>query len=78
MPKNVKELSLLCKNNFINNIPKHIEKLFIEIFPHHNIMNINNLPFTIKEIIIRNKKYKEAIKIPFGYILTINEEYYKN
>jgi hypothetical protein len=89
LPKNIKELSLTCNNNLINNIPKHIEKVYIYFNDGDNnnrfIYNkkVENLPLTIKEIVIQDEKYKEYIKIPFGCILTIqktvlNELLYNN
>jgi hypothetical protein len=72
IPKNIKELSLSCNNNLINNIPEHIENIYI-YFPNNEvyIKKIENLPPTIKEIVIKNEEYKEYIKIPFGCIITI-------
>jgi hypothetical protein len=71
LPKNLKELTLSCNNNLLNNIPKHIEK--INIYFSWNIENnkrVENLPLTIKEIVIKNE-YKKYVKVPFGSILTI-------
>jgi hypothetical protein len=79
LPKNLKELKLTCNNNFINNIPKHIEKVYI-LFSGHNKNNkrVENLPLTIKEIIIEDEYYKKYIKIPFGSILTIKNKTMEN
>jgi hypothetical protein len=73
-PKNLKKLLLTCNNKLINNIPKHIEKIYIDfdICEKHN-SKIDNLPLTIKEIVIKDKKFKKYIKIPFGCILTIKK-----
>jgi hypothetical protein len=82
LPKNLKKLSLNCNNNLINNIPKHIEKIYIsfdyclvEIVDNNNniitTIKINNLPLTIKKIVIENEKYKKCIKIPFGCVVSI-------
>ena len=72
LPKNVNYLLLTCNNNLINNIPEHIEKLNIYFENDHiSNKNVENLPLTIKEIIIKDKEYKKYIKIPFGTILTI-------
>ncbi len=84
-PKNLKKLSLNSYNNLINNIPKHIEKIYISFKYLHikkidnnnyyTIINdkIDNLPLTIKKIIIEDEEYKNHIKIPFGCILTIKK-----
>jgi hypothetical protein len=73
LPKNVKYLSLTCKNNLINNIPEHIEKVYI-YFNDKQDKKVENLPLTIKEIIINDEEYKKYIKIPFGTILTIKTD----
>ncbi len=72
LPKNLKELSLTCNNNLLNDIPKHIEKVYIRfsIDDQYN-KRVENLPLTIKEIVINNKNYKKYVKKPFGSILTI-------
>jgi hypothetical protein len=79
IPKNIKELVLYYNNNLIDNIPEHIEKIYIN-FCYYDMDNekykkIDNIPLTIKEIIIKNEKYKKYIKIPFGCKLTINNFY---
>ncbi len=71
-------------NKLINNLPQHVEKLyihfinkklyakFINYYDDYN-KNIENLPSSIKEIIINHEKFKKDIKIPFGCILTIKK-----
>jgi hypothetical protein len=71
-PKNIKKLTLNSNNNLINNIPEHIEKIYIFFdFLQVKFPKIENLPSTIKKIIIEKEKYKKYIKIPFGCILKI-------
>jgi hypothetical protein len=73
-PKSLKELSLSHTNILINNIPNHIEKVFIKFY--HNdkpYKKVENLPLTIKEIVIKKEIYKKYIKIPFGCKLTIKK-----
>jgi hypothetical protein len=74
LPKNFNYLLLTCNNKLINNIPVHIKILNI-CFHYEEKENkyIENLPLTIKEIIIEKIKYKKYIKIPFGTILTIKK-----
>ena len=71
LPKSLKKLSLTCNNNLINNIPEHIEKVYIYFSCDHIHKKVENLPLTIKEIVIKNEEFKKYIKIPFGCILTI-------
>jgi hypothetical protein len=73
LPKSLKELSLTCNNDLINNIPEHIEKVYILFYYYNEVKNkkIENLPPTIKEIVIEDDKFKKYIKVPFGCILTI-------
>jgi hypothetical protein len=74
LPNNLKKLSLSNKNFLLNNIPSQIEKLYIWFSYTENYnKKIENLPPTIKEIVIENEKYKKYIKIPFGCILTIKK-----
>jgi hypothetical protein len=72
LSKNLKELSLTCNNYLIDNIPEHIEKIYI-YFSDYDDKNrkVENLPLTIKEIVIEDEYYKKYIKIPFECILTI-------
>ncbi len=72
-PKNLKELCLTCNNNLINNIPEQIEKLHIlfDCEDDKNNKKIENLPLTIKEIIIYDEKYIKYIKVPFNCILSV-------
>jgi hypothetical protein len=72
LPKSLKKLFLTCNNNLINNIPEHIEKVGVWFFDDESYnKKIENLPLTIKEIIIEDEEYKKYIKVPFGCILTI-------
>jgi hypothetical protein len=73
-PKNLKKLLLTCNNILINNIPEQIEKIYID-FSYCNIQNkkVENLPYTIKEIVIQDKKHKKYIKVPFGCVLSIKK-----
>ena len=74
LPKKLNYLLLTCNNNLINNIPEHIKKLYIYFhLDKKENKYIENLPLTIKEIIIEKIKYKKYIKIPFGTILTIKK-----
>jgi hypothetical protein len=74
LPKTLKELSLTCNNNLINNIPEHIEKIYIWFSNDDKYdKKVENLPLTIKEIVIENEKFKDYIKIPFGCVLTIKK-----
>ncbi len=68
IPKNVAKLALPCNNNLINNLSTNIEKLFIH-FETQKI-KVENLPSTIKEIIIKNYYESQYIKMPFGCIIT--------
>jgi hypothetical protein len=72
IPKHIKNISLKSKNNLLNNIPSHIEKLYIDYF-NHDSKQIGNLPLTIKKIIIHNEEYKKYIKVPFGCILSVKQ-----
>jgi hypothetical protein len=75
LPKTLKELSLTCNNNLINNIPEHIEKIYIyfSVYNEDGNTKVENLPSTIKEIVIEDEKFKDYIKIPFGCVLTIKK-----
>jgi hypothetical protein len=74
MTKNIKILALSCLTVLINNIPEHIDDLYIDFY-HYNKdnKNVDNLPLTIKRIFIENEKHKNFIKIPFGCVLTIKK-----
>jgi hypothetical protein len=80
LPKSLKKLSLTCNNNLINNIPKHIETVYIWFYKYDNKYGdeynkkIDNLPLTIKKIVIKYEKFKKYIKVPFGCILTIKNK----
>jgi hypothetical protein len=72
LPKNLKKLSLTCNNNLLNNIPEHIEKIYIYFdYRYDYNKKIENLPLTIKEIIIYDEKYIKYIKVPFNCILSV-------
>jgi hypothetical protein len=74
LPKTIKELLLTANNDLINNIPEHIEKIYIYFINQHFYnKRADNLPMSIKEIIIENEKFKDYIKIPFGCILTVKK-----
>jgi hypothetical protein len=67
----VKTITLFCNNYLLNNLPEHIEKLFIIFFRDDKLNNkVENIPITIKEIVVV-KNYEKYIKKPFGTILTI-------
>jgi hypothetical protein len=71
IPKNVKELHINSSNFLLNNLPYNIEKLFIKYWVDRKI---NNLPSTLKEIIIHDFIGDEVMKnitIPFGSIVSI-------
>ena len=70
IPMSVRYISLYSHNNLINNLPYHIETVFIK-FEYSIEHNIINLPYTIKKIIIGQKKDANYIKIPFDCILEI-------
>jgi hypothetical protein len=74
LPESLKELCLSCGNKLINNIPKNIEKLCIYFYDcDFKVYNkkVENLPLTIKEIVIQNEQFKKYIKIPFGCKINI-------
>jgi hypothetical protein len=78
-PKTVKNLYINSNHYLINDIPEHIEKIYIRFNDDKNYHNnkkidkIENLPLTIKEIVIEKNKHKQYLKIPFGCILTIKK-----
>ena len=73
IPKSINELSLYNNNEYINNIPNHIIKIYIKYSNSNIDKKIENLPPSIKEIIIQHEIFKKYIKIPFGCILTIKK-----
>jgi hypothetical protein len=77
IPKTVNQLSLWNGSKLINNLPEHIEKIFIK-FNSDNKLNkkVENMSITIKEIIIENEEYKKYIKIPFETKITIQQFIY--
>ncbi len=60
IPQNIKKIIIDCDNILINNLPNHIEKIFIN-FENCKKKQVSNLPITIKEIIIKNEKYKKYL-----------------
>jgi hypothetical protein len=60
-------------NEEINNIST--ETIIFSDSPESSIYNIkiDNLPLTIKEIVITDEEFKKFIKIPFDSILTIQK-----
>jgi hypothetical protein len=75
LPKKIKELTLICNHKSINNLPDNIEKLHIYFSNRHSQnKNIQNLPITLKEIIIEKEEYKKyLIKIPFDTVIIIKK-----
>jgi hypothetical protein len=76
IPKNTKKLLLPYNSILLNNLPEHIEKIhirFSDLLKGKKI-NINNLPTSLKEIIIKHKIYEKYIRIPFGAVLTIGKK----
>ena len=68
LPCSIKKICLYAHNNLINNLPLHIEEIYIKfsILEGYN-KEVTNLPMTLKKIIVDNKKYLNYItKIPFG------------
>jgi hypothetical protein len=64
-----------CK--LINNLPLQLEEVYI-IFSFWNQFNkeVNNLPMTLKKVIIENEKYLKYItKKPFGCDIIIKDFY---
>jgi hypothetical protein len=64
IPLNVKQLYVNYDNKILNNLPNNIEKIYITFITKwksdKNInININNLPFSIKEIVIQKEEYKK-------------------
>ena len=73
LPKSIKNICLWSHYNLINNLPLWIDEVYI-VFSHMNKDNkeVNNLPMTLKKIIIVNDKYLKYItKIPFGCEIVI-------
>jgi hypothetical protein len=76
IPKSVKKLvltynkSLLQTQKILNNLPHHIETL--GVFINNSNEKIENLPITLKKIVIYNKEYEKCIKIPYGVELKIS------
>jgi hypothetical protein len=78
LPKKIKEIALSYENKKINNLPEHIEKIFIyfDIDDYYN-QKIDNLPITIKEIVIKKEEHKKfLLNIPFETIITVQPNYF--
>jgi hypothetical protein len=81
LPETVKEIYLTCDNDFINDIPEHIEKIYIEFYDDTTLNNkVYNLPKTLKEIIIEKKIYKKYIKISHNsnIIISVQKKFFSN
>jgi hypothetical protein len=74
LPINLKELVIYYENSILNNLPHHIEKLFILFkINYYDTPLIDKLPSTLKEIVIEDIKFATFIKKPKGTILTIKK-----
>jgi hypothetical protein len=77
IPINVRELYVNHNNKILNNLPNHIEKIYIKFCGYCNSFikkNIDNLPFSIKEIIIQKEEHEDFLtKIPFETIISIQK-----
>ena len=75
IPDSVKEICLLSNNILLNNLPNNIEILTIN-FDHivnGSNIKIDNLPITLKKIIIKREEYKKyIIKIPYETVIIID------
>jgi hypothetical protein len=71
LPKSIKKIGLYSHCNLINNLPLHINEVYIKFVNNDKYdKEVNNLPITLEKIIIENKRYlKYIIKIPFGCIV---------
>jgi hypothetical protein len=79
IPKKCKTLSLIHSNKLLNNLPEHIEKIYID---RCNILKdmtkqynfIDNLPITIKEIIVPDEFTKNLLKnVPFETLVIVEK-----
>ena len=79
LPKSVKTLGFRAGSNIQNNIPDFVETIIISFYypnipkPNNNDKNnkkVNNLPSTIKKIMINIPEKINFIKVPFGCVVT--------
>jgi hypothetical protein len=73
IPKNCKTLIISIYNKIIDNIPEHVEKLYITNIFRNNKKYVSNLPVTLKEVIVEDENSKKFIKMPFGTLITIDK-----
>jgi hypothetical protein len=74
LPKSIKNICLWSHCNLINNLPLWIEEVYIMFGKWNDKYDkeVNNLPITLKKIIIKDEKYLKYItKIPFGCDIVI-------
>ena len=77
LPKSIKKISLYSHYYLINNLPLHLDEVYI-LFCFNDIFNkeITNLPMTLKKITIFSKKnLKYITKIPFGCVVEIDSSF---
>ena len=81
LPTSLKIISMYSHCDFINNLPFHVEELYIKMRDVGNGLDIKynkiitNLPTTLKKIILNKKSFMHFIKkIPFGCVV----EFVKN
>ncbi len=73
IPLNIKTLCFIntnysIKNVFLNlltNLPDHIENIIYLSFDS-NIKKVNNLPYLLKKLYVRNGTNNNNLKVPFG------------
>jgi hypothetical protein len=81
IPKKCKTISLTKHNKLIQNLPEHIEQLYIDTATNFVILQskisfIDNLPTSLKEIIVLDNSVKNLLKnIPYGTIITVKNNY---
>ena len=76
LPKSIKKIGLYSHCNLINNLPLQIEEVCIKFNKYYDEYNkeVNNLPITLKKIVIENEKnLKYITKIPFGCEIIIQK-----
>lgn len=79
LPSSLKYITLPFYSKLLNNLPNHIETLYINYSvvnkPAIEVINqysVYNLPFSLKKLIINDKDNLSFIeKIPFGCVLEI-------